>query len=111
MSVLFDTSALVAAVTAQHPEHHAARGCFIKHVQDENDQVCMSTHALAESFAVLTRIPRWRVSSEQARQIIAGIHPHVTIISLDEDDYMWALDRMTSLRLVGGAIYDLLHAR
>ena len=71
----------------------------------------LSTHALAESFAVLTRIPRWRVSSEQARQIIAGIHPHVTIISLDEDDYMWALDRMTSLRLVGGAIYDLLHAR
>jgi predicted nucleic acid-binding protein len=71
----------------------------------------VSTHGLAELFAVLTRIPHWRVSVEQARQIIHSLRPHVTVVALDEDDYMWAIDRMVSLGIAGGAIYDCLHAR
>lgn len=109
MSVLFDTSALVAVLIGQHPEHQAARACFIEH--QTNDHICVSIHGLAELFAVLTRIPHWRVSVEQARQIIQGIRPHVTVVALDENDYMWAIDRMASVRVSGGAIYDCLHAR
>ncbi len=109
MSVLFDTSALVAVLIAQHPEHDSARACFINH--QTNGYICVSTHGLAELFAVLTRIPHWRVSVEQARQIIHSLRPHVTVVALDEDDYMWAIDRMVSLGIAGGAIYDCLHAR
>lgn len=111
MRILFDTSALVAALISSHPQHQAARACLVENIQRDDVEVCVSSHALAELFAVLTRFPQWRVRADMALAIIEGIHPSVTVIALTEDDYMWVLEQVTSLGLSGAIVYDGLHAR
>lgn len=85
MRILFDTSALVAALISSHPQHQAARACLVENIQRDDVEVCVSSHALAELFAVLTRFPQWRVRADMALAIIEGIHPSVTVIALTEE--------------------------
>jgi predicted nucleic acid-binding protein len=84
---------------------------LLEHINNADVEVCVSTHALVELFAVLTRFPQWRVRADTAQAIIEGIRPRVTVIALTEDDYVWVLKHVTSLELVGAVVYDGLHAR
>lgn len=111
MRVLFDTSVLIASMTKRHPKYNSAHACFIKYVGDDDAQICVSTHTLAETYRVLTATPLWNISAAQARNAIESLRPHLMVITLDEGDYIWALDRVSSLGLVSGSIYDCLHAR
>jgi predicted nucleic acid-binding protein len=94
-----------------HPNYDAAHACFVSYVADDNAQICVSTHALAETYSTLTAIPVWKINATQARQSIDAMSPYLRVITLDEDDYIWSLNRVASLGVVSGAIYDCLHAR
>ncbi len=74
-------------------------------------EACISTHALVELFAVLTRFPQQQVSADMAHNIIKNLRTRLTVVDLTEDDYMWVLEHITSLQLSGAVVYDGLHAR
>ncbi len=57
MKVLFDTSVLVAAFIANHPEHTDSLP-WLQRVQAEKIAGFISAHTIAELYAVLTRLPR-----------------------------------------------------
>lgn len=56
MKVLFDTSVLVAALIVSHPKHSV---CFPRLKAAESKQIkgVLSTHSLAETYSVMTRLP------------------------------------------------------
>ena len=56
MKVFCDTNVLVAAFITNHPQHNAARP-VLERIKARSDQGWAATHSLAESYAVLTRLP------------------------------------------------------
>jgi len=110
MSALLDTSVLVAALVAELPEHEEAAAVFREALSGE-PSLHVSTHALAELYAVLTTLPLSpRISPGQAAELIRrNVLAKTRVISLGANDYEAVIDRMTRLGLSGGAIYDALH--
>lgn len=111
MKVLFDTSVLVAALIATHPQHAIARACLLENGHRDDIEACVSTHTLAELFAVLTRFLQKNISTRAAHDIIEGLRTRLTVIDLTEDDYVWVLEQLTALNLTAAVVYDALHAR
>ena len=109
MSALFDTSVLIAALTSGHPEHSAARARVLQVQQD--DQAFISSPTLAELYAVLSGVAKWRIRPQQALRSIELVSQPLTILPLSPEDYSWCLRHMAALGLSGGSIYDCLHAR
>ena len=110
MTVLFDTSVLVAAVVDQLANHAAAHDCFRRYSSGRHRGWC-SAHALAECYATLTALPLpRRVTAAEARRLIEmNFAKRLRVIGLDEGDYLEAI-RLTSERgLLSGQIYDALH--
>ena len=72
----------------------------------------MSTHSLAETFAVLTRIPiRPMIGPHTARKMIEENLKHFEKVPLLEVDYLAVIKRLEGLQFSGGAIYDALIAQ
>jgi predicted nucleic acid-binding protein len=105
VSLLLDTSVILASLDADEP-HHAA--CD-KLLAGGGHQVYV--HALAETFAILTggRHAR-RLPPAQAAQLIEdSVLPFVQIVHLTGRETMSALAQSERRGARGGAIYDLLH--
>ena len=111
-SVLFDTSVLVAALVNVHSRHDEALA-YLNRALDSEIACYVSTHSLAELYAVLTRLPvRPRITPDTARQLIQdNVLSMTQIVDLDRSDYETVIEHMTTLNLTGGAIYDALHVR
>lgn len=110
MKRLFDTSSLVAALVAAHPAHARAVRCFERALAG-NDEPLVSTHSLAELFAVLTRMPTSpRIGPDLARRLIRDNFEKgpVRLVALDISDYKAVLDRLTESGFCGGVVYDAL---
>ena len=108
--VLFDTSSLVAAFLEDHPFHN---GClpWLKKALDKEIEGYISTHTLAELYAVLTRLPRQpRLSPDEVELLLSNLEG-CQKVTLSPDDYASVIHRLTTLRLIGGAIYDALIAQ
>lgn len=70
MKRLLDTSVLVAAMVAAHPAH-ARSVRFLERALAGRCESCVSTHSLAEIYAVLTRMPTSpRISPDVARRLV-----------------------------------------
>lgn len=112
MVQLFDTSVLVAGLSAAHAGHEVARSRLAAAARGEVD-MAVSTHALAELYATLTALPtRPRVTPGQARHLIEeNVLQRAAVVALDAADYAQVLDRMADLGLTSGAVYDALHVR
>lgn len=110
MKVLFDTSVLIAAMTAKHPKHQLALSWAVR-ANKQDIQAYMSTHALAELYSVLTGHPQWRISPGACQQSLTIIQKTIQTVSLSTEDYIWIIDRMAKLGLSGGTTYDLIHAK
>jgi predicted nucleic acid-binding protein len=111
VKVLFDTSILVAALVVSHPQHAI---CFprLKAAQSNHIEGFISTHSLAETYSVITRLPiQPRIAPEQAKSIITDISQHLNSVSLLSDDYVVAIAQMAALNLPGGGIFDALIAQ
>ena len=110
MRRLFDTSALVAGLVNTNPDHPWAAARLTPVLRGERSGA-LSTHTLAETYAVLTASPTIRMAPPLALDVIARLRRSLRVVSLGEDDYAAALSRLAGLGIQGGAIYDALHAQ
>ncbi|MBW4676877.1 MAG: PIN domain-containing protein [Desmonostoc geniculatum HA4340-LM1] len=111
MKVLFDTSVLVPALIVNHPKHSV---CFsrLKAAESRQVQGFISTHSLAETYSVITRLPiQPRISPQQAQSIIVDISQYLEPIPLLVNDYQAAIAEMATLNFPGGGIFDALIAQ
>jgi len=110
LKVCFDTSALVAALLQQHPQH-ALAFTRLQAVKAGATQGYVTTHALAELFATLTALPlKPRLLPADGERIIReSVLPWFTVVPLRTGHYREAIQRAAKQNLPSGAIYDVLH--
>ncbi len=109
MRILFDTSTLVAALIESHPAHNRAFP-WLQGVRTGKHTGLIAAHSLAELYAVLTTLPyQPRISPSIARQLIEQDIVNVfEVVVLSDADYLAVVNRLSSLGLIGGAVYDAL---
>ena len=98
-----DTSALVGALLEKHPQHAAC----LRALQETANPVS-DAHALAETFATLTGF--YKVPSEAAAELTLGLRAIVQVDPLSMADYETAISEARRRGIMGGGIYDSLHA-
>ena len=109
MRSFLDTSILIPLFYGDHP-HHDSCVRIIDRLQT-NTGFC-SAHSLVETYSSLTRMPgKYRVSAERARLFIATLRDQLQAIALTEAEYVDMIDDYAVAGIVGGSIYDALHAR
>ena len=109
MKAFFDTSALVPAFFEDHPRHERSFGLFSS---QRKSTACTGAHCLAEFYSTATGLlGRKQASPQNAWQFLNAIRERMTIIILDEADYIAVLDDAVQGGIAGGAIYDALIAR
>lgn len=98
-----DTGILVGALLENHPEHAACREAV-----ERCDGPFTDTHALAETFATLTGF--YKVSPAAAAELVLGLKSSLSIGALSPADYERAIAEAPQRGVMGGGIYDSLHA-
>ena len=98
-----DTGILVGAVLAQHPEHDACLEAL-----EESKAPFTDAHALAETFATLTGF--YKVPVDAATELTLGLKSILTVEPLSLADYERAIGEARQRGVMGGGIYDSLHA-
>ena len=98
-----DTSTLVGALLANHPQHAAC----LRALQDSANPIS-DAHALAETFATLTGF--YKVPSEAAVELTLSVKAVVQIDPLSLADHETAISEARQRGIMGGGLYDSLHA-
>ena len=94
---------MVGAVLRSHPEHDICLGALA-----DSDRPFTNAQALAESFATLTGF--YKVPVDAASELISGLQDIVAAEALTLSDYETAIREARSRGVMGGGIYDSLHA-
>lgn len=105
MTLLLDTSVVIASLDADEP-HHAVCDRLLSTGGHR-----LFVHALAETFSILTgsRISR-RLGPDTAAELIASaVLPFVELVRLTGREMMMALTEAPHRGARGGAVYDWLH--
>lgn len=111
MKVLYDTSALLAALLVEHANHGLAFP-QLELARQGTVQGYLSTHSLAELYSVMTRLPPpLRVLPDEAEAAIVDLLDYLEPIPLLAAEYQQAIRQMVELRLVGGGIFDAIIAQ
>ena len=107
---LCDTSALVAAVSSWH-EHHDRTCAEIERREHGKEELVLSAHSLAETYAVLTRLPApHRLRAADAIALIESNWRDTPTVQLTGAE-MWSALREAGRRaMIGGQMYDVLIA-
>ena len=101
VAVALDTSVVIPYVMQSHPAHLATRR------QLAGRQVVLTTHSLAESYSVLTRLPGdARSTPTDAATLLAANFPES--IPPDADVTRRLPDVLAPISIAGGAVYDAL---
>jgi predicted nucleic acid-binding protein len=104
----FDSSVLVPVFLPAHIHHARSFAAFA--AASPKNAGC-AAHSLAEVYSTLTKYPgKERLSAEYAGLLIQQIEERLTLVWLDAAEYRAAIQRMASLGIVGGAVYDGLVA-
>jgi predicted nucleic acid-binding protein len=98
-----DTGILVGAVLASHEQHAACRAAV-----EECADPFTNAHALAESFATLTGF--YKVPVEAAAELVMSLTETIAVEALSLADYGKAIREARRRGVMGGGIYDSLHA-
>lgn len=110
MRELYDTSVLVAALLVEHPNHGSAFP-QLELARRGEVQGYLSTHTLAELYAVITRLPQpLKVLPEEAQVLIADLLEYLIPVSLLPEEYQSAIARMAKFQLTGGGMFDAIIA-
>lgn len=109
MKVFCDTNVLVAAFLANHPQHAAARP-VLERVKAGADKGFVAAHSLAESYAVLTRLPgASQVSPSVTLQLISeNIIENFELVPLSSREYSRTIEEASLSDVRGGRIYEAL---
>jgi predicted nucleic acid-binding protein len=107
--VLFDTSALIPAMLPAH-QMHSRCYAWLSRAIDGEFEWGVPTHCIAELYAGLTAIPTSpRIDGSSAlRSIDDNILGKAKIVSLDDGDYVKAIERCVLAGAMSGAVYDAL---
>jgi predicted nucleic acid-binding protein len=108
-TILFDTSALIAALIESHPHNRRALP-WLQQVREGKCTGFISAHSLAELYSTLTTYPiQPRISPQEAQQLIQhNLLEVFEIITLSEQDYMSVITHLSESGVIGGVIYDAL---
>lgn len=98
-----DTGILVGALLEKHPEHSACREAL-----EESDAPFTNAHALAETFATLTGF--YKVPVAVAAELTLALKSSLLVEGLRLADYETSIAEARSRGVMGGGIYDSLHA-
>jgi len=98
-----DTGILVGAVLERHPEH-GPRVAALRQFSDGFSDA----HVLAETFATLTGF--YKVPTQVATELTLGLRHALHVEALAIRDYETAIREARSRGVMGGGIYDSLHA-
>jgi predicted nucleic acid-binding protein len=109
MRVLFDTSVLVAATVKPHFAHDRTLP-WLKKAKSGEISMIVSSHTLAELYAVLTTQPvSPRITPDVAWNLMQeNILGNAEIASLTAADYKVVIRKLKEGGLSGGIIYDAL---
>ena len=98
-----DTGIMVGALLKSHPDHVACLEALEDSVRPFTD-----AHALAETFATLTGF--YKVPTDAATALTLSLRDVVAVEALTLADYEMAIREARSRGVMGGGIYDSLHA-
>jgi predicted nucleic acid-binding protein len=98
-----DTGIMVGAVLSSHPEHAICLSAL-----EDSRRPFTNAHALAETFATLTGF--YKVPTETAAELTLSLADSVQIEALALADYHTAIGEARARGVMGGGIYDSLHA-
>lgn len=98
-----DTGIMVGAVLKSHPEHVACLAAL-----EDSKRPFTNAHALAETFATLTGF--YKVPTEAAAELTLSLGDSLEVGMLTIMDYETAIREARSRGVMGGGIYDSLHA-
>jgi predicted nucleic acid-binding protein len=98
-----DTGILVGVVLEKHPEHKQCLAAFAQYRDCFTD-----AHAMAEAFATLTGF--YKVPVQSAAELTLTLRENVAIEALTIADYTTAISEAPRRGVMGGGIYDSLHA-
>ena len=98
-----DTGILVGALLEKHPEHAACLEAL-----KESEAPFTDAHALAETFATLSGF--YKVPVAAAAELTLGLKSMVEVEPLLMADYEIAIGGAPGWGVMGGGIYDSLHA-
>ena len=106
MKAFFDPRFWYTVFYGDHQHHDASVESFLRFPKK---QACCGAHSLAEVYSSLTRMPgKHRISGEQAMLFLSDMRERLTIVSLDEQEYIQAIAGAAAAGVVGGTIYDAL---
>jgi predicted nucleic acid-binding protein len=98
-----DTGIMVGAVLEAHPEHETCLSAL-----EDFERPFTNAHALAETFATLTGF--YKVPTDAASELILGLVDLIAVEALSLADYKTSIREARSRGVMGGGIYDSLHA-
>jgi len=98
-----DTGILVGAVLKSHPEHEVCLAAL-----EDSTRPFTNAHALAETFATLTGF--YQVPTNTAAELALSLRDSVAVEALALADYETAIREARRRGVMGGGIYDSLHA-
>ena len=98
-----DTGILVGALLEKHPEHTPCREALEGAAAPFTD-----AHALAETFATLTGF--YKVPTAAAAELTLGLKSMLLVETIPLADYETAIAEARKRGVMGGGIYDSLHA-
>jgi predicted nucleic acid-binding protein len=103
MKDYFDSSVLVGAVLARHPQHKICAELF----EAVPDKITCA-HTLAEVFATLTG--SYKVPNDIAATQTLRLCDSLDVSPLMMEDYKTAIAEARQRGVMGGGLYDSLHA-
>lgn len=98
-----DTGILVGLLLEKHPEHKQCAAAL-----EQFPDCFTDAHALAETFATLTGF--YKVPTHAAAELTLGLKQLLGIKPLEMMDYETAIHEARGRGVMGGGIYDSLHA-
>lgn len=98
-----DTGILVGSVLAKHPKHSACREGL-----SASEQPITNAHVFAEVFSTLTGF--YKVPNTAATDLVFSLEEHIAVETLSWADYQITLREARARGVMGGGIYDALHA-
>lgn len=98
-----DTGIIVGALLKSHPQHAVCLEAL-----EEAEQPFTNAHALAETFATLTGF--YKVPTDAAAEMTLSAGDLISVETVPLADYETAVREARSRGVMGGGIYDSLHA-
>jgi predicted nucleic acid-binding protein len=98
-----DTGIMVGALLKSHSQH----GVCLKALE-HSVRPFTNAHVIAETFATLTGF--YKVPTDAATELTLSLHDSVVVEPLALADYETAIREARSRGVMGGGIYDSLHA-